>query len=311
MDGLLNINYEYYRVFYYVARFRSFTQAAEALRNSQPNITRTIRNLERELGCTLFVRTSRQVSLTAEGELLYRHVSSAVEQLSAAEEEIARGQGLNGGVLRVAATEVALRAVLLPVLKDFRRAYPSVHIKLINDSTPAAIRDLMDGMADLAVVTTPGTVPSELCSTLLMEIQEIAVGGSAFAQTVNAPISLKKLSRYPLISLGEQTATYGFYTRFFAGHHLHFSPEIEAATADQILPMVKANLGIGFVPQFFALQEELGRSVFPLELEEPIPAREICLLHSARHAQSRAAGELRRFLTQAASERQRGGSRGD
>ena len=61
----MNVNYEYYRVFYHVAKLKSFTQAAEVLMNSQPNITRTIRSLERELGCTLFIRSNRRVRLTA------------------------------------------------------------------------------------------------------------------------------------------------------------------------------------------------------------------------------------------------------
>lgn len=79
----MNISYEAYRVFYYTAKTRSFTQAANALGNSQPNITRIIKNLERELGCTLFLRNNRHVELTAEGETLYRHVSAAFEQLQA------------------------------------------------------------------------------------------------------------------------------------------------------------------------------------------------------------------------------------
>ncbi len=297
----MNINYEYYRVFYHVAKLKSFTQAAEVLMNSQPNITRTIRSLERELGCTLFIRSNRRVRLTAEGEALYRHVAVAVEQLSAAEEEIAHGQGLDGGMLRIAATEVALRAVLLPVLKTFRSTYPSVHIKLINDTTPAAIRDLTEGMADLAVVTAPTAIPQELHSIPLMKIQEVAVGGTAFAQIFKGTVPLKTLARYPIISLGEQTGTYGFYSRFFAEHHLNFTPEIEAATADQIMPMVRANLGIGFAPQLFIRREELGSTVFPIELEEQIPPREICLLNSTRHPQGPAARELQRFLTQAAA----------
>ena len=89
----MNISYEAYRVFYYTAKARSFTQAANALGNSQPNITRIIKNLERELGCTLFLRNNRHVELTAEGETLYRHVSAAFEQLQAGEEALLRGDG--------------------------------------------------------------------------------------------------------------------------------------------------------------------------------------------------------------------------
>ena len=61
-------NYDYYRIFYYVAQYQSFTKAAEMLRNNQPNITRYINNLESELGCKLFIRSNRGVKLTPEGE---------------------------------------------------------------------------------------------------------------------------------------------------------------------------------------------------------------------------------------------------
>ena len=68
--GFVYINYEYYRVFFYVAKYRNFTRASEALLSNQPNITRTVKKLENELGCTLFVRSNRGVTLTPEGERL-------------------------------------------------------------------------------------------------------------------------------------------------------------------------------------------------------------------------------------------------
>ena len=70
----MHINLDSYRVFYYVAQYRSFTKAAEMLYSNQSNVTRTIKNLEQVLGCTLFNRTSRSVQLTPEGEeLFFRH----------------------------------------------------------------------------------------------------------------------------------------------------------------------------------------------------------------------------------------------
>ena len=62
------INYEYYRVFYYAAKCGNLTKAAALLQNSQPNLTRAIKTLEAELGCTLFSRTNRGLILTPEGE---------------------------------------------------------------------------------------------------------------------------------------------------------------------------------------------------------------------------------------------------
>ena len=73
------ISYDYYRIFYYVAQYKSFTKAAEMLDNNQPNITRCMNNLESEIGCKLFVRSNRGITLTPEGERLYEHVAAGFQ----------------------------------------------------------------------------------------------------------------------------------------------------------------------------------------------------------------------------------------
>lgn len=120
------INYEYYRVFFYVAKYRNFTRASEALLSNQPNITRTVKKLENELGCTLFVRSNRGVTLTPEGERLYVHIQAAVEQIQAGEEAVALEKGLESGTVSIGVSEVALRSFLLPVLKKYRQQYPKI-----------------------------------------------------------------------------------------------------------------------------------------------------------------------------------------
>ena len=97
------ISYDASRVFYTVARLGSFTKAAGALLSSQPNLTRTIRNLESALGCTLFVRSNRGAVLTPEGEKLFARVAVACEQIQAGEEELASDRSLQSGVVLGAA----------------------------------------------------------------------------------------------------------------------------------------------------------------------------------------------------------------
>lgn len=88
------ISYDYYRVFYYVAKYGNVSQAAKLLLNNQPNLTRTIRNLESELGCPLFSRTNRGMKLTPEGERLYAHVRIAFEHIEAGEAELTEARNL-------------------------------------------------------------------------------------------------------------------------------------------------------------------------------------------------------------------------
>lgn len=136
------ITYDYYRIFYYVAQYKSFTKAARALHNNQPNITRCMNNLEQELKCTLFLRSNKGIALTPEGRQLYEHVALAFEQLSIGEEEIRQNGELEHGLVSIGASENALRLILLEKLELFREQYPHVRLRLFNHSTPQAVQAL-------------------------------------------------------------------------------------------------------------------------------------------------------------------------
>ena len=136
--NIMDVNFEYYKIFYYVAKYHNFTKAAQALNNSQPNITRAMNCLEQQLNTTLFIRTNRGVQLTPEGERLYTHVLSAMEQFQAAEEELADSSGLSHGSVAIGASETALNIFLLDKLKSFHMTYPGIRLKLYNHSTPEA-----------------------------------------------------------------------------------------------------------------------------------------------------------------------------
>ena len=136
------ISYEYYRIFYHVARCGNLTKAAEALQNSQPNLTRAIRNLEAEIGCPLFSRTNRGMILTPEGEGLYRHIKIACTEIEAGEAAVTQSRTLERGNVFLAASEGALRCLLLPVLKRYQEKYPGVHLRISNHSTPQAVAAL-------------------------------------------------------------------------------------------------------------------------------------------------------------------------
>jgi len=146
---------DYYRIFYYVAQYKSFSKAADVMGNNQPNITRCMNILENELGCKLFIRSNRGVQLTIEGERLFEHVSIAIEQLVSGENELLKDKGLESGLVNIGASEIALRLFLLNELEVFHHRYPHVKLRISNHSTPQAVQALENGLVDFAVVTTP------------------------------------------------------------------------------------------------------------------------------------------------------------
>ena len=291
----MNINYDYYRIFYYVAKYKNFTQAAVALMSSQPNVTRTIKNLEDEIGCTLFVRSNRGVKLTPEGEKLYAHIRIAVEHIEMGEEQLSMDRMLQRGTISIGASEVALRCFLLPVLNAYHRLYPGVCLRILNQPTPQPISALRNGSVDIAVVTTPTGDTKSLQVRKVKEYREIAVCGTDFFKLTEKTISLHELAKNSIISPGIGTKTYDFYCDWFLGNGLHFTPNIEVATADQVLPLVKNNLGIGFVPEDFLKDEDSG-NIFRLNLKEKVPSRFVCYIKRTDQSLSIAARELERMI---------------
>ena len=169
------ISYDYYRIFYYVASCGSVSRAAAELRNNQPNLTRAIKNLETELGCALFLRTNRGMKLTPEGERLFAHIRVAFQQIERGETELQELRELRRGSVTIAASEIALRSMLLPVLQEFRRLHPDITLKISNHTTPQAIEALRSGLVDIAVVTTPLTPEDGLSIHALRSVRERAV----------------------------------------------------------------------------------------------------------------------------------------
>lgn len=291
----MNISYEYYRVFYYVATYKNISHAATTLHYNQPNMTRTVKKLEEALGCILLKRSHKGVTLTPEGEKLYEHIKIAVMHIEAAEAELESDTLLQNGTISVGATEVALRDFLLPVLNKFRNQYPGIKLKISNYTTTQTIASLKNGILDIAVVTSPTGDIHGLKSTSIKRVKEIAVVGESHKELSKKKISLAQLCDYPIISLSPKAMTYELYQNWFAEHDLIFSPSIEAATADQILPLVKNNLGIGFVPKSF-LNNEAENNIYRINLTENTPERDIILLKRENSTLNIAAGKLYKMI---------------
>ena len=108
----MNTNFEHYRIFYYVAKYGNLTKAATVLHTSQPSVTRTIHNLEKNLNCRLFERSKVGMKLTPEGEVFYEYIAAGCAQFFKAESNLSDMLSLENGTIYVSATETALHCYL-------------------------------------------------------------------------------------------------------------------------------------------------------------------------------------------------------
>lgn len=298
----MNINYEYYRVFYYAAKYHSFSNAANILLTRQPNVTRTMNQLESQLGCKLFHRSNRGVTLTPEGETLYSHVRIAVEQLQEAEKNLSEFTSLSCGSIAIGASETALRLFLPDFLKKFHRTYPNIQIRLANHLTMQAVSALERGEVDFVIATTPSNIQKPLRETKLKPFQEVLCGGAEFRKYAEKGLNFRRLSELPFVCLGQDTMTHTFYSRLFLEHGLEMHPSAEADTADQMPSLIRCGLGMGFLPDVLVKEAEERGEVFRIPFQDPVPTRWITLVTDTRKPLSIAAREMKRMILEEAEE---------
>ena len=294
----MNSNFEYYKIFYYVAKYENLTKAAAALKTSQPAVTRTIHKLEGELGCRLFTRSKTGMKLTPEGRTFYGYVAAGCAQFFKGENDLSNLISLENGTIYISATETALHCYLFQAMEEFNSLYPNVRFKILNNSTTESVNAVKEGKVDLAFVSANLQVAKPLRMKILRKYRDILIAGKRFEELKagKEELSLKELVSYPWISLTAETITRRFLNEYFEKNGLTFMPDMELATTDMILPAVRHNLGLGFIPAEFADAELESGQVFEIKVKEKLPERNIVLIYDMEYPQSIAAKEFQKFL---------------
>ena len=294
----MNANFEYYKVFYYVSKYENLTKAAAVLKTSQPAVTRTIHNLENILGCRLFIRSKSGMKLTPEGRIFYEYVAAGCAQFFKGEDNLNNLISLENGTIYISATETALHCYLFQAMESFNARYPNVHFKILNNSTKKSIHIVKEGNVDFAVVSAPFHIEKPLKKQILREYHDILISGKRYSELKGKQLSINQLSKYPWISLTSEAITRKFLNQYFEKNGLKFEPDIELATTDMILPAVRHNLGIGFIPPEFAIDDLDSEEIFEIHVQETFPERNITLIYDTEYPQSIAAKEFLKFLSE-------------
>ncbi|MCR5656533.1 MAG: LysR family transcriptional regulator [Butyrivibrio sp.] len=308
-------NLEYYKVFYYVAKLGGITAAANQLSISQPAVSQQIKQLESSLDVALFKRTSRGMSLTAEGELLYRYVARGYEQMEQGEQRLSQVLRLDAGEVRIGASDMTLRFFLLPYLEKFHELYPGIKVSVTNGPTPETIKSLEDDLIDFGIVSTAdeisdhngknssihksdsgsGEQSKAACNLKFHEVREIEdifVAGRRFTSYKNHMLDLKDLENMPLIFLEGDTSTGKYINKFLAKNDVTIHPEFHLATSDMIVQFTLRNLGVGCVVRDFAKEYIDSGVLFELRFQQRIPHRHMCMVTDESRPKSIAARKL-------------------
>lgn len=290
------IDLDLYRVFHAVAQAGSVSAAARGLYVSQPALTQAVKKLEDQLGVQLFQRTPRGMSLTPEGETLFRHIDSAYGLITAAEKKLAQVRSLDDGEITVGAGDTLCKHYLVPHLRAFHALYPNVRIHVTNRTTPETTELLKAGKVDLGIVNLPLPHDPSLSVEETLQVHDCFVAGPGFGDLRGRRLSLHQLSEYPLLLLEKGSNSRRFLDAFARSLGITLRPEIELGSTDLLVEFAAVGLGIACVIREFVSEELLSGCLFEVELSEEIPARGAAVVTMKDVPLSRAASELARLL---------------
>ena len=274
----MNVNLEYYKIFYYVGKYESITQAAEALAISQPAVSQAVKNLEKNLGSALFVRTSKGVRLTVEGKLLYSYVQRGYEYILLGERKFQEMQDLTKGEIRIGASDMTLQFYLLSYLERFHEMYPGIRVTVTNAPTPETLGYLQAG--------------KHIRVRPVKEIEDIFVAGKNFESLKGKELDYQILEELPIMCLEGNTSTRGYVEQYLKDQDVVLHPEFELATSDMLIQFAQKSLGVASVVKDFAELKIREGTLFQLKFKEKIPKRQFCLVTDQRVPLSAAAGQM-------------------
>lgn len=265
-----------YRIFYEVARCGNISRAAKELYISQPAISKAIGKLEESLGTRLFLRNSRGVQLTPEGNVLFQHVAAAFDSLSRGEKELKRIHDFHIGQLKIGVSNTLCKYVLLPYLKSFVEKYPHVNITIESQSTAHTLEMLEARKIDIGLVAEP-RARRGLNFTPVMEIHDGFVCTPAYMENLTlregpAPDIFKTVN---IMLLDRSNMSRKHLDTYLSDRDIEVNQLLEVTDMALLIEFARIGLGIACVILDFVSDDLKNGTLMEVPLDAPIPRRVI------------------------------------
>lgn len=276
---MMALNYELYKVFYQVAENLSFSKAAQKLYISQSAVSQNIKNLEKELKSELFIRSTKKVTLTKEGKILFEHIEPAFNLIENGEKSLKEINALKKGEIHIGANDTISKDFLLPYLNKFHQLYPEIKIQITNRTSSTCIELLKQNKVDLIISNLPNLkINQKMFVEKIYSFNDIFIGGDHYCELKKGQHSIKKLEDYPLLMLEAKTTTRQYLEKELKKYGVTIQAAVELGSVDLLVEMAKIGLGIAFVPEYtLDLKKE---ALFKIKLKEQLPARSLAAVRN-------------------------------
>lgn len=278
-------NLSTYRIFFEVAKQGNISKAAESLYISQPAISKTIVRLEDNLNVKLFKRNSRGVSLTEEGEVLFRHVQEAIHHIEEAENALQKMKDYHIGHLDIGASTTLCRYILLPYLKKFMEEFPNIQINLKNQDSAKNIQILEAQDIDIALVAIPKHLSPNQKVILEQEVEDIFVASPKYIENLKAlhGNNFSLFQNATVMLMDDKNVSRHYIDMYIRENQLDFKQVIALNTMDLLIDFAKIDMGISCVIRSFVEKDLENGSLVQIDIAPPIPRRKIGFMYHANN----------------------------
>lgn len=274
----MNINFELYKIFYYVGEYKSITKTANYLNVSQPAITKHIKNLESFLSVKLIEKIPNGIELTNDGKALHEKIKNHIEELLKIEHEYNEKEQNNEYTIRIIAGNSMLQIFLRDKIIEYNKKHPNIKIKIDAGRHLEAIKKLHDGEADIVFINKKSNLKQyeEFIIKNCYTTNDILVVNNDVKEQYPSLIHIKDINKYPIIYIPTETAAKTKINEILAKKNDVFKPKYEVSQENITVEYVKNNLGIGFVSKEIVKRELEKNEFSKIDLDIELPKREIC-----------------------------------
>lgn len=274
----MNIDYNLYKIFLYLYEEKSISKTANRLYVSQPAISYSLKELESQLGYSLFYRNSKGIEPTLEANELYSYISTAFNILHDAEEHIVNLNNLNIGCIKIGTPSHIGVFYLSNYIADFRKIFPGVKFEIICKSTADMVEMLETRKLDLIVDTLPINSKKDVTKVTLSKLQNCFAYNKNVMKDVNIN-NVDDLKNYPLILPSATSSIRLKLDEYMESKNTNLSPILESWTTEIMIEMVRKGIGIGyFVKNVIDTQSDKDNFEV-ITFDDDLPAVDVCCVY--------------------------------
>ena len=276
----MNINLDLYKVFCVVAKNESISRGANELMISQPAISKSIKSLESQLNVKLFIRKRDGVSLTAEGEILYKKIKEAMDLITSAENDINLITTGKYGTINIGASTTIIHEFLMEYIEKFNSIYPNIEIKIHTDNIKELTKKLRNNVIDILITNSPYSFTSEFEDIKLIDLNDCFVFNKNFDYLKNKKLTIKDLEKLPLIILEKGTKTRMRLDDYCISNNIKLNPKMELHSNSLVKEFTLSGFGIGMLTKENVKKQLENKELFELNIKHNIPKTSLSLIHS-------------------------------